>query len=204
MVSERESLAMLENSLRETLQKEATESDKRRKAMEIQKEVWEQHRQVLKPAIIPSGKSYGEKEEEVSMSAMTSLRAKEQEIEKRKLEVSEKVQAHLSRVEEEARRLDQIRRVDFVGIQFKYVGLSLAVYNYRDMDMGMDTVQAKKIIRDSDIACISQPGNLKTLGFCQNNPTTSWVKSGSLRGGIACLLSMDPKACALIFQHQRN
>lgn len=41
------------------------------------------------------------------------VHAKEQEIEKRKSQVREKVQAQLNRVESEARSLDQLRRVSF-------------------------------------------------------------------------------------------
>lgn len=50
-------------------------------------------------------------EEEMSRSALTTFRAKEEEIERRKLEVREKVQAQLGRVEEETKRLALIREV---------------------------------------------------------------------------------------------
>jgi hypothetical protein len=40
-----------------------------------------------------------------------TVHAKEQEIEKRKVQVREKVQAQLNRVENEARSLDQLRKV---------------------------------------------------------------------------------------------
>ncbi|CAH8387191.1 unnamed protein product [Eruca vesicaria subsp. sativa] len=49
------------------------------------------------------------KEDEETRTALSSFRAKESEIEKRKLEVRERVQAQLSRVEEETRRLATIR-----------------------------------------------------------------------------------------------
>ncbi|KAK9126465.1 hypothetical protein Scep_015311 [Stephania cephalantha] len=48
-------------------------------------------------------------DEEMSRSALNSFRAKEEEIEKKKMEVREKVQAHLGRVEEETKRLAEIR-----------------------------------------------------------------------------------------------
>ncbi|CAM8922846.1 unnamed protein product [Rhodiola kirilowii] len=48
-------------------------------------------------------------EEEMSRSALSAFRAKEEEIEKKKMEVREKVQAQLGRVEEETRRLALIR-----------------------------------------------------------------------------------------------
>ena len=44
-------------------------------------------------------------------NAFSTVHAKEQEIEKRKVQVREKVQAQLNRVENEARNLDQLRKV---------------------------------------------------------------------------------------------
>ncbi|WMV52433.1 hypothetical protein MTR67_045818 [Solanum verrucosum] len=48
-------------------------------------------------------------DEEMSRSALSTFKAKEEEIEKRKMEVKERVQAQLGRVEEETRRLAIIR-----------------------------------------------------------------------------------------------
>ncbi|KAI9090728.1 hypothetical protein K1719_028581 [Acacia pycnantha] len=48
-------------------------------------------------------------DEEMSRSALSTFRAKEEEIERKKMEVREKVQAHLGRVEEETKRLATIR-----------------------------------------------------------------------------------------------
>ncbi|KAL8516864.1 hypothetical protein ACS0TY_015211 [Phlomoides rotata] len=48
-------------------------------------------------------------DEEMSKSALSTFRAKEEEIEKKKLEVKEKVQAQLGRIEEETKRLASIR-----------------------------------------------------------------------------------------------
>jgi hypothetical protein len=50
-------------------------------------------------------------DEEMSRSALSTFRAKEEEIEKKKMEVREKVQAQLGRVEEETKRLAMIREV---------------------------------------------------------------------------------------------
>lgn len=50
-------------------------------------------------------------DEEMSRSALSTFKAKEDEIEKRKMEVRERVQAQLGRVEEETRRLAIIREV---------------------------------------------------------------------------------------------
>ncbi|GAA0163044.1 hypothetical protein LIER_39513 [Lithospermum erythrorhizon] len=49
-------------------------------------------------------------DEEMSRSALSNFRAKEEEIEKKKLEVKEKVQAQLGRIEQETRRLAVIRQ----------------------------------------------------------------------------------------------
>ncbi|CAN0926269.1 hypothetical protein LINGRAHAP2_LOCUS35247 [Linum grandiflorum] len=48
-------------------------------------------------------------DEEMSRSALSTFRAKEEEIERRKMEVRERVQAQLGRVEEETKRLAMIR-----------------------------------------------------------------------------------------------
>ncbi|XP_038903091.1 GRB10-interacting GYF protein 2-like [Benincasa hispida] len=48
-------------------------------------------------------------DEEISRSALSTFRAKEEEIERKKMEVREKVQAQLGRVEEETKRLACIR-----------------------------------------------------------------------------------------------
>ncbi|KAH1078603.1 hypothetical protein AAZX31_19G177600 [Glycine max] len=48
-------------------------------------------------------------DEEISRSALSTFRAKEEEIERKKMEVREKVQLQLGRVEEETKRLATIR-----------------------------------------------------------------------------------------------
>jgi len=48
-------------------------------------------------------------DEEMSKSALSTFRAKEEEIEKKKMEVRERVHAQLGRIEEETRRLANIR-----------------------------------------------------------------------------------------------
>lgn len=52
-------------------------------------------------------------DEEMARSALSAFRAKEEEIEKRKTEVRDRVKAQLGRVEEETRRLASIREVCF-------------------------------------------------------------------------------------------
>ncbi|KAG2318365.1 hypothetical protein Bca4012_055410 [Brassica carinata] len=48
-------------------------------------------------------------DEEMSRNALSAFRAKEEEIEKKKMEIKERVQAQLGRVEEETKRLALIR-----------------------------------------------------------------------------------------------
>lgn len=52
-------------------------------------------------------------DEEIHRSALASFRAKEEEIEKKRMEVRERVQAQLGRVEEETKRLATVREVGF-------------------------------------------------------------------------------------------
>ncbi|XP_076960840.1 uncharacterized protein LOC143637293 [Bidens hawaiensis] len=51
----------------------------------------------------------GDDEDELSKSALLAFRVKEEEIRKKKMEVREKVHAHLGRVEEETKKLAEIR-----------------------------------------------------------------------------------------------
>lgn len=55
-----------------------------------------------------------DKEEEMARSALALFRAKEEEIERKKMQVRDKVHAHLGRVEEETKRLAEIREVSTI------------------------------------------------------------------------------------------
>lgn len=70
-------------------------------------------------------------DEEMSRSALSTFRAKEEEIERKKMEVREKVQLQLGRVEEETKRLATIREVfplNFTWIKLRFQrNLSLTV-----------------------------------------------------------------------------
>ncbi|GLT63836.1 hypothetical protein SLA2020_363690 [Shorea laevis] len=78
-------------------------------------QIWEQQQsqiqRVKNSGIINSNGSpvMDEKEEEMTRSALALFRAKEEEIERRKMEVRNKVHTHIGRVEEETRRLAEIR-----------------------------------------------------------------------------------------------
>lgn len=57
------------------------------------------------------GSPKDEKEEEISSSALAMFKAKEEEIERKKMEVRDKVQSHIGKVEEASKRLADIREV---------------------------------------------------------------------------------------------
>ncbi|KAK9266412.1 hypothetical protein L1049_025269 [Liquidambar formosana] len=83
--------------------------------MTTQKQIWEQQQsqmQRLKNSGIIShngSPTKDDKEEEMTRSALAMFKAKEEEIEKKKMEVKEKVQAQLGRVEIATKRLADIR-----------------------------------------------------------------------------------------------
>ncbi|KAL2899509.1 RAB6-interacting golgin [Bienertia sinuspersici] len=83
--------------------------------MTTPKQNWEQQQQVMKTknsgamSFMGSPTMVEDKDEEMSRSVLSAFRAKEEEIEKKKMEVKERVQAHLGRVEEETKRLAEIR-----------------------------------------------------------------------------------------------
>ncbi|KAK6942642.1 RAB6-interacting golgin [Dillenia turbinata] len=81
--------------------------------MQTQRQGYEQQQSMIQ-SVPNSGSlsfngSLSKEDEEMSKSALTSFKAKEEEIEKKKLEVREKVQLQLGRVEEETKRLALIR-----------------------------------------------------------------------------------------------
>lgn len=69
-----------------------------------------------------------EKEEEMTRSALTAFRAKEEEIERKKAEVRERVQAQLGRVEEETKKLAEIREVSPRSTAFSAAYACIYIY----------------------------------------------------------------------------
>eukprot|EP00270_Netrium_digitus_P019484 TRINITY_DN768_c0_g1_i3.p1 TRINITY_DN768_c0_g1~~TRINITY_DN768_c0_g1_i3.p1 ORF type:complete len:240 (-),score=65.20 TRINITY_DN768_c0_g1_i3:249-968(-) len=107
--SSQDSLASLEQSLRETLRRESGDSKRQQKALEIQRQAWDQTRQVLTvPAELT--RQAEEPKEAAMKEKEKSLKSKEEEIEKRKQEVEARVRVQVSRVEAEARRLQELRK----------------------------------------------------------------------------------------------
>ncbi|KAF9591178.1 hypothetical protein IFM89_002133 [Coptis chinensis] len=88
----------------------------RKRSMQTQNQTMEQQRtQVQRIKSMDSINSSGnmsfmeDKDEEISKSALAAFRAREEEIERKKMDVREKVHARLGRVEEETKRLAEIR-----------------------------------------------------------------------------------------------
>ncbi|XP_008461743.2 uncharacterized protein LOC103500274 [Cucumis melo] len=86
--------------------------------MTTQKQSWEaqQMQRVKNSGMISSNVNNGigsplkeDQEEEISRSALALFRAKEEEIERKKMEMREKVEARLGRAEEATKRLAEIR-----------------------------------------------------------------------------------------------
>lgn len=65
-------------------------------------------------------------DEDMTRTALSEFKAKESEIERRKMEIRERVQAQLDRVEEETRRLATIREVSYF-ISFSYICIKFEV-----------------------------------------------------------------------------
>ena len=105
-----DSLGDLEQSLRDTLRKEGSDPAKRARALEIQKQAWDQTRTVLS---VPTHlSSVGEQPRDAELSnTVASIESREEEVKKRRTEVTLRVNAQLSRVEAEARRLGELRKV---------------------------------------------------------------------------------------------
>ncbi|KAA8518611.1 hypothetical protein F0562_016085 [Nyssa sinensis] len=81
--------------------------------MQTQRPACEQQQALMQSGQISGSLSFNgtltKEDEEMSKSALSTFRAKEEEIEKKKLEVKEKVQLQLGRIEEETKRLAFIR-----------------------------------------------------------------------------------------------
>lgn len=70
-------------------------------------------------------------DEEMTRSALSAFKAKEDEIDKRRMEVRERIQAQLGRVEEETRRLSTLREVSFYSLARESF---LLLRFFRDLD----------------------------------------------------------------------
>lgn len=80
-------------------------------------------------------------EEEMSKSALAAFRAKEEEIKRKKMEIRERVQAQLGRVEVETKRLAEIREVSLDHILntnfFSMFSVCLFVFFKKDKSVNL-------------------------------------------------------------------
>lgn len=74
-------------------------------------QAWKRQAQMVANARDDGRESPDKEEGQTSMSALSIFRANEQEIERRKMEVKEKVSLQLGRAEQETKRLSVIREV---------------------------------------------------------------------------------------------
>ncbi|KAK6138424.1 hypothetical protein DH2020_027834 [Rehmannia glutinosa] len=115
-----------------------------------------------------------ERDEEMTKSALAAFRAKEEEIERRKIEVREKVQVQLGRVEEETKRLAEIReelealsdpmrkevanirkKIDFINRDLKPLGLTcqkkaLEAFNEKNREKGQLVAKLVELVAESE------------------------------------------------------
>ncbi|XAR60102.1 hypothetical protein NMG60_11033352 [Bertholletia excelsa] len=121
-----------------------------------------------------------EKEDEMTRSALSSFRAREEEIERKKLEIRERVQAHLGRVEDETKKLIEIReelqaltdpmrkdvavvrkRIDIVNRELKPLGQTcqkkekeyreaLDAYNEKNREKGQLITKLMELVGESE------------------------------------------------------
>ncbi|KAK6144235.1 hypothetical protein DH2020_021055 [Rehmannia glutinosa] len=121
-----------------------------------------------------------DRDEEMTKSSLAAFRAKEEEIERRKIEVREKVQAQLGRVEEETKRLAEIReelealsdpmrkevanirkKIDFINRDLKPLGLScqkkekeykeaLEAFNEKNREKGQLVAKLVELVTESE------------------------------------------------------
>ncbi|OIT21612.1 PREDICTED: uncharacterized protein LOC109218688 [Nicotiana attenuata] len=95
-----------------------------------------------------------EREEEMTRSALSAFRAKEEEIEKKRKEVSDKVQAQLGRVEEETKRLAEIREklesfVDPAGKEVTLVRKKIDLVNRELKPLGQSCQRKEKEYKEA-------------------------------------------------------
>ncbi|KAG8371193.1 hypothetical protein BUALT_Bualt13G0061600 [Buddleja alternifolia] len=121
-----------------------------------------------------------DRDEEMTRSALTAFHAKEEEIERKKSEVREKIQAQLGRVEEETKRLAEIReeleglsdpkrkevsmirkRIDLLNRDLKTMGLScqkkekeykeaLEAFNDKNREKGQLVAKLVELVTESE------------------------------------------------------
>ncbi|KAG5577951.1 hypothetical protein H5410_058085 [Solanum commersonii] len=95
-----------------------------------------------------------DRDEEMTRSALSAFRAKEEEIERKRKEVSDKVHAQLGRVEEETKRLAEIREkletfVDPAGKEVTIVRKKIDLVNRELKGMGQNCQRKEKEYKEA-------------------------------------------------------
>ncbi|XP_059311371.1 uncharacterized protein LOC132599477 [Lycium barbarum] len=95
-----------------------------------------------------------DRDEEMTRSALTAFRAKEEEIERKRKEVSDKVQAQLGRVEDETKRLAEIREkletfVDPAGKEVTTVRKKIDLVNRELKPLGQSCQRKEKEYKEA-------------------------------------------------------
>ncbi|KAJ8568451.1 hypothetical protein K7X08_027984 [Anisodus acutangulus] len=95
-----------------------------------------------------------DRDEEMTRSALSAFRAKEEEIERKRKEVSDKVQAQLGRVEEETKRLAEIREklesfVDPAGKEVTIVRKKIDLVNRELKPLGQSCQRKEKEYKEA-------------------------------------------------------
>uniref|UniRef100_A0A5B7B103 RAB6-interacting golgin n=1 Tax=Davidia involucrata TaxID=16924 RepID=A0A5B7B103_DAVIN len=116
--------------------------------MATQKQKWEEQQQSQMMLRVNNN------EDEMSNSALSAFRAKEEEIERKKMEVRDKVQAHLGRVEEETKRLAEIREdiealIDPMRKEVAIVRKKVDVVNRDLKQLGLNCQKKEKEYKDA-------------------------------------------------------
>ncbi|PHT35277.1 hypothetical protein CQW23_27077 [Capsicum baccatum] len=127
--------------------------------MSTPKQMEQQQQQVVKmknSGIISYNSSpmIDDKDEEMTRSALSAFRAKEEEIERKRKEVSDKVQAQLGRVEEETKRLAEIREkletfVDPAGKEVTIVRKKVDLVNRELKPLGQSCQRKEKEYKEA-------------------------------------------------------
>ncbi|WZZ01987.1 hypothetical protein YC2023_074315 [Brassica napus] len=113
-------------------------------------------------------------DEEMSRTALSAVRAKEEEIEKNKMEIRERVQAQLGRVEEETKRLALIRE-ELEG---------LAEPMRKEVALARKKIDSVNKELKNDLSKLGVPSNVLDLMFDWTGANEDYLKVPEAKGSI--------------------
>ncbi|RIA05470.1 hypothetical protein BRARA_K00231 [Brassica rapa] len=113
-------------------------------------------------------------DEEMSRTALSAIRAKEEEIEKNKMEIRERVQAQLGRVEEETKRLALIRE-ELEG---------LAEPMRKEVALARKKIDSVNKELKNDLSKLGVPSNVLDLMFDWTGANEDYLKVPEAKGSI--------------------